>query len=399
MSEWAFEIRAFACGNGDTILLKWPGPKWAVVDCCLPEKGGVREKVFAHFRQAGVKRLEFICLTHPDLDHLRGMAELVEHFTTADRSLGFFCHPPADPRTVGKVLQWIGTPHSRETRSEYGKLIEKLHPLFAEKVVARFPMHSRAENMDDGSGVVFAPMAPDPNTDWDLMIAGLKRLARRGAPIGDLAAGQVNAVSIVLAIALSTPKARMAIMLGGDLAWEEWPWALKTWLRRCPVLRSPPRFRIVKVAHHGSRTSHYPPLASAFAGPAPRFAVLSVGSVYLSHPDRRVLGDFRANDWRVFLTQKRLAKTADRTFLIEAFSATRRAFEFSQGRDLVLTVDQEGRIAAEPPEAVLQPGEVPLYEEALEPWPDPRDGTRWDDLVRQADEDGGKGSHAEKSAD
>jgi hypothetical protein len=312
----------------------------------------------------GVTQLEFVCLTHPDLDHLLGMADLVTHFTTEKRSIKYFCHPPADPKTIQRVLKWA---RRTPARSEYRKLVEVLIPLFARRAVIRRPMSSNAEPMDDWTGLTFVPLAPDPNTDFDLMVSGLQRLAVSKETV-DVNVGDVNAISVAIAVGVKTESEPISVLLGGDLFWKEWKWALACWERKAISAGCTTGYRIIKVPHHGSALSHHPDLASKFAGTHPRFAVISVGHRFSTHPDRRVLEDYDANHWKILLTQKRVGGVVSQKHPFQLLSGNRSVVQFSEGQDIVIKVLTDGCVTAQPDAALLDPLGIQLYEEGQESW-------------------------------
>ncbi len=350
------ELRFFSCGNGDTILVRWPGPKWAIIDCRLP-RGPVRDKVFDYFDRKSIRQLEFVCLTHPDLDHLLGMADLVSHFTTNGREIKSFCHPPTDSKTIGKIFRWA---RKKSARSEYRRLIEVLEPLLKTRKVKRLPISANSEPIVHESDLRLVPLSPDPNTDFNQVLAGLRHLSNDR--LGDLRVGDTNAISIVLVAAVQAGPAGVCALLSGDLGAEEWPWALEAWEQKAKASSCNTQFRVVKVPHHGSIKSHEPRVVSTFAGPKPRFAIVSVGHSRPQHPDRRVLKDFVANEWKVLLTAKRQPVVRHHPLDLSAQSQAR--FEPSEGRDVTIAVHSDGTIVATPPEAFLAAPEIPLYGQA-----------------------------------
>ncbi len=351
------ELRVFSCGNGDTILVRWPGPKWAVIDCRLP-KGPVRGRVFDYFERENIRQLEFVCLTHPDLDHLLGMADLVSHFTTNNRRIKHFCHPPADSKTIGKILRWA---RKKNARSEYRRLIEVLEPLLKTRKVKRLPISSNSGPIVDEPRLRLVPLSPDPNTDFNQVLAGLRHLS--SDRIGELSVVEdTNAISIVLVATVQTGPGSISVLLSGDLPAEEWPWALDAWEQKAKASGCETRFRVVKVPHHGSIDSHEPRIALTFAGPKSRFAVISVGHSRPQHPDRRVLEGFVASGWEVLLTAKRQPVVRHHPLGLSTQSQAR--FERCEGRDVIIAVHSDGTIVATPEEAFLALPEIRLYGQA-----------------------------------
>jgi hypothetical protein len=76
------ELHFFHSGNGDTILIRG-GEEWGLVDANFVQRRGVRARVEAKLE--GVERLRFVCITHFDLDHIRGLVRfLTERFSEVD---------------------------------------------------------------------------------------------------------------------------------------------------------------------------------------------------------------------------------------------------------------------------------------------------------------------------
>ena len=74
------EVRFFHCGNGDTILIRG-GDEWALVDANLTARSGAGERLRKALTDNDVKRLRFVCVTHFDADHIRGLGRFLrEHF-------------------------------------------------------------------------------------------------------------------------------------------------------------------------------------------------------------------------------------------------------------------------------------------------------------------------------
>src|SRR5438067_13331787 len=87
----AVAIHLFPCGHGDTILIEYGDNRWSLIDCFLPKKDGTRDRFFDFVaNRAKIRRLDFIFQTHPDYDHYHGMIDVIQHFTTGGRSVGWY---------------------------------------------------------------------------------------------------------------------------------------------------------------------------------------------------------------------------------------------------------------------------------------------------------------------
>ena len=66
---------------GESIVLHLPDGKWGVVDCYVPTLAEpTSSSSFRFLQERGVTDLAFLCLTHPDADHCRGMSLFLEKF-------------------------------------------------------------------------------------------------------------------------------------------------------------------------------------------------------------------------------------------------------------------------------------------------------------------------------
>jgi beta-lactamase superfamily II metal-dependent hydrolase len=81
-------VYVFACGHGDTILLNL-SRAWYLVDCNLTNNDGMRQRFFEFIRQHQIEQLDCIFQTHPDIDHFRGMEEILDYFTRDGRRVKY----------------------------------------------------------------------------------------------------------------------------------------------------------------------------------------------------------------------------------------------------------------------------------------------------------------------
>ena len=80
MSE-PIEVHVFGAKKGESIVVRLPGDVWGVVDNYTPTLNRPEgNPTFRFLKQRGVKRLSFLCLTHPYDDHYKGMSHLLETF-------------------------------------------------------------------------------------------------------------------------------------------------------------------------------------------------------------------------------------------------------------------------------------------------------------------------------
>ncbi|HZP84513.1 MAG TPA: ComEC/Rec2 family competence protein [Chthonomonadaceae bacterium] len=237
-------------GQGDAIVVESPSGKVLVVDT-----GGIShegredqgQRVVAPFlRYRGINRIDALVLTHPHADHIGGAATLLQRFP------------------VGLLLD-----NGEETASPL--MTQILQEAHARGVPYKAAHHG--QELDCGDGVI----------------------ARVLAPADAALQGAANDASVVLRLEYG----RTAFLLTGDAEAEEEAGMVRSGLPlACDVL---------KVAHHGSRTSTTPAFLTAAH---PRLAVISVGArnVY-GHPSREVMERLRQNGVQVYRTDRNGAVT------------------------------------------------------------------------------------------
>lgn len=210
-------------GQGDAILIQSPAGRAVLIDGggeVGPTRSGWdigRMRVVPALRRAGVRRLDVMLLSHPHEDHVGGLPAVLENFP------------------VGLVLD----PGVAHPSPSYIRLLRSVE-------AGRVPYRSARAGMliDLGAGVSFTiihPPEPIPALDGDPVHAG--------AVIARLALGQA------------------AMLLTGDAEAA----AERHLLDRGALVVS----QVLKVGHHGSRTSTSPTFVAAVR---PSIAVISVGA-------------------------------------------------------------------------------------------------------------------------
>ncbi|MEW6749659.1 MAG: DNA internalization-related competence protein ComEC/Rec2, partial [Candidatus Latescibacterota bacterium] len=248
-------------GQGDAVFLRFADGKTMLVD------GGDRTPTFDYgervllpfLRQAGVRRLDVVVATHPHDDHIGGLVAVLEqmevrHFLDS----GQYC----DTWTARRV---------RELVTQRG---------------VRYRAVSRGDSLAGLGGAGILVLHP---------AAGFVS-AEGEAPHG------LNNASVVLRLTYG----QFSLLLAGDAEEDSEP-ALLAWGDR---LHS----QVLKVAHHGSRTSSG---AAFLEGVAPQYGVVSVGvGNRFGHPSAAVVGRYRERGVEVLRTDQRgavLVRTDGRT--------------------------------------------------------------------------------------
>jgi len=99
----AMKVHFIDVGQGDSTLIETPGGKTVLIDGGMP-KGG--EKVRAYLKQAGIKRIDLLIASHPDMDHIGGLLPILNEIK------------------IGRILD-SGKLHSTMIYQRYLELIRK----------------------------------------------------------------------------------------------------------------------------------------------------------------------------------------------------------------------------------------------------------------------------------
>lgn len=251
-------------GYGESCVVVLPRGGVVVVDACMD---GNEHLTLALLRVLGIRRIDLLLVTHSDLDHVRGLPELLD---AAEIEIAEAWRFPgaADIRTL--AAKWLrGDPSDRRllelhaAMSRLDALAEVNRCADARGDMCSWPLTARAP-------VVVTCLAPSQH---DLLLShrALDKLVRMepGPRLADEAlrflkneSRKLGAPPNVLSLAATVEwrTADVRLLLGGDVERGDgsehsgWRGILTTLARRKPpglgLLRN---VRAVKVAHHGSR--------------------------------------------------------------------------------------------------------------------------------------------------
>ncbi len=238
-------LTVFDVGQGDAMLLQMPDASAMVVDTGGIGFGAsafdIGGRVLAPALWArGLRRLDLLALTHGHPDHVGGALRLVRDFS---------------PREIWEGVRVAGDPVLGTIQQAAQRQQLRLEPRYT----------GAARRFGEVQVRILSPAPPD----WE------RRRVR-------------NADSLVMEVVYRDA----AILLTGDIEAEQ--------ERRIAPLLRPARIRILKVAHHGSRTSTSPELIDSWR---PTHAVISCGrGNTFGHPHPDVLARLEAAGTKVLRT-------------------------------------------------------------------------------------------------
>ena len=233
-------------GQGDSIFVTFPRGRSMLVDTgglSSSSSFDIGDRVVAPvIREAGIRRLDYLVLTHGDPDHIGGAPSILREFR---------------PREV-----WEGIP------------VPRFEPLTALRMAVQ-ASRARWANVYAGDG-----------TEVD----GVQVTARHPTPADWERQKVRNDDSIVLELRWRD----VSVLLTGDIG--------KVPERAVALTLSPSRLRILKVPHHGSLTSSTREFLEAVR---PRVAVVSAGrGNHFGHPVPEVIDRYREIGAELFRTDQ-----------------------------------------------------------------------------------------------
>jgi beta-lactamase superfamily II metal-dependent hydrolase len=253
-------------GHGDSIVVQLQdggGTSWGVIDCHNPHPGQ-DSPTLLFLKNQGVTHLDFICLTHPDLDHFSGIRQLLNYFSSDGRTLKSFYIPTLDFQIYQSVL----------TSERKARVLQELYALLLDLVD-----QNRVELVQVGYGTLLAeqglaflkslgPYGKD-------LISYVKDVRRRLHDAGGLQAASPNKNLLSVVTALECKDS--TILLCSDASKKSIEYSIKKWAGDRKKRGLGVRFQFVKVSHHGSRTNNHDGLWKDFTIPKISSAAISAG--------------------------------------------------------------------------------------------------------------------------
>src|SRR2546426_4792899 len=238
-------------GQGDGSVIKLPNGKVMVIDCNIER---ATEDIVEFLKRTGVKRVDYLVVTHPHYDHMSGLREIAEHFEVGELWRTEFTRRQEDEST-----------ESWEKYQQYERAVKL--------------MESR------GTKIVYPKAAGRPfRAEGDAKIYCYSPAS--GVPQG---AQDIHTDSIVLHVSYG----KSSVTFGGDMNKEGWEKIATHYDIRSSVLHA---------SHHGADTGCN---EAAVRQVRPEYTVISVGPNNFGHPHEGALEIYRRNSRKgVLLTDE-----------------------------------------------------------------------------------------------
>jgi hypothetical protein len=258
------EIFIIGGRHGESIIIHTPGDRFGIVDSYASDWiNASTNPTLSRLKAMGVSKLQFVALTHPHMDHFRGLPAI---FDAYPGQVELFWRPPwGTVELLDAIMREFEATTDEDKRTRLARGLQILIALFnrvdgeiKSKKLKRITLQNDSEALYDGIILQelehdFSVMCLGPSTD--ISIPYLNRISDK--TIGPAVRGENpewrgphNEISSVLAI-----KYRNWIgILGGDTEKASWRDIIR---RRVALIKSAQFF---KVSHHGSETGSFPEL-------------------------------------------------------------------------------------------------------------------------------------------
>lgn len=257
------EIHVFGGAIGESLILGLPGNRWAMIDVYVTDLANPHNTPAVRFlREKKISELEFLCLTHPHGDHVKGASYLIKSFRIR-RFLGFGTLPPQQLyNQIVKVLkikalQLHDSSQEEELASELLQTLELVNAKVKRGEMVHDPVVVNTSILDetpDGVRLRLFAIAPSGRsvTAYNQQLSACFDTERAERILVDRIDGvHHNEISAAFILEYGTQR----VILGGDLENAGW---------RDVVNRPAPGFNLhaelVKVSHHGSQNGYCPGL-------------------------------------------------------------------------------------------------------------------------------------------
>jgi hypothetical protein len=255
------EIHVAGNGIGESILLCLPNGKWGMIDAYVPTLNDPNSSsAFRLLLERGVRNLEFLCLTHPDTDHFRGMSLFLENFDVGQFWI-FAAKSPAElyQRIAfllkAKAARLQSTPEVVEDANDFAKTIKLVRRLRAAGKTERIFMQLgqplyRIPATQSGSELRITALGPAGNL-IDEYEDSIEKCFDTSVAARVLTVKAPDINNNIVSAALLIEYGDTTVVLGGDMEKEGWEHVIAYTTSTLSLDAD-----FVKVSHHGSSNGY-----------------------------------------------------------------------------------------------------------------------------------------------
>jgi beta-lactamase superfamily II metal-dependent hydrolase len=294
-------VYLFNVGQGDNILLRLPNGEYGIIDCHYdapnlnqtePPALTYLKKVRRRLNPATPLVLSFICISHPDTDHVMGVSDLLNWIKNKEnkarlKNLWLF---PGEilEQLISGYREYVKTAAEGDNTIRASKVSKQLQAVFkfrnADNIEPLQDIRKLADDIGDGIKVVnLAPLGKH--------VKKFNKQAQR-AFIRFVAEGkkhqsaQQNLISSILMFIYGHHR----LLFGGDAGSDVWLDSLKKYgSNKHHKEFGPLSGNFVKASHHGSKYSSTLEMWSSILSPSAHIGISAGRNKKFRHPNRETL--------------------------------------------------------------------------------------------------------------
>lgn len=303
-----FEVHVFGGPrDGEGIVLRFPDGSFAVIDSCVSKdsNGDTEYPILRFLNDRNVKKLRFVCLTHPHADHYRGLVKIL-------RSLEVQEFWQSQALTFSQLKSIINLRRQRDLEfGDYPKgddndELHLLYELLKEKLEAanrqrrkngfQFQLIGINRLLSIHSSVDVVALAPHGNEVMNLEYQ-LGSAFDEDGRIKSKFDQNINSISCAFLIRLPA----FNVMLGGDVESRSWKLIVPA---IDPAYAGRLQSSLFKVCHHGSDGAYCKELEDTFVLPDRRTDFVVTGYYPSKLPRPEMIDCLKAAAKSVSLTHR-----------------------------------------------------------------------------------------------
>lgn len=279
-------VHIFDVGHGDSILLEFPGGAWGVVDCKDNNPPTQPSSLLRFLRERNVRRLAFVCLTHPHGDHFSGLPQVLEEFGENVDEIWSFRLDSQHWRKFLTINKNAATTISKRREFEQLRTIfEHLARRLKKNEVRLLDANQHLPTIGE---VQLDCLAPHPKE-----LSSYQTSLARWSEHPEEYRGDENRLSVVLRLKYG----ENTVLLGSDATSSSWMDLTKQSVKTGESIRS----ILVKVSHHGSTQGFFKGAWETITTPGMTHGAISAGVQY-GLPHRSVITSLRELGVRLHCT-------------------------------------------------------------------------------------------------
>ncbi|BBO83480.1 hypothetical protein DSCO28_40460 [Desulfosarcina ovata subsp. sediminis] len=300
-------IITFGPGVGESIVLYLPGLGWGVIDSCrIKIKKASYNPALEYLKSLNVKKLAFLVLTHPHLDHFEGLESIIDHYMgNIDRICVYAGKGYREYKAYLARKHLVNEPGIKSFASIVEKINKAKHKDANIVQISERTQIIRRNNYNNHEIEMIALSPSEESiTKYCQLLYGLIPTDNQ-SPIKNISDKDHNLISSAIWCKIDN----LVMIFGSDLEkgsskYSGWRGVLNN--RDCPDLSS----SYVKIPHHGSPNAYSTQIWQSFSNSN---NVISVVTPYnrsgSPRPDQKVLEKISEHSDSIYITS--LAKFED----------------------------------------------------------------------------------------